>query len=150
MLALQELGVQLTELSAAQLQKIPMPEELLDAVLFAKTLSKNQARRRQLQYIGTIMRSLDPEPIRKALDDLARRRTRAAVWFQQLEKWRDGLVEGQDELIEEILIHLPGAERQRLRQLVLNARKEKELGKPLKTSRTLFRYLQELLEEKSQ
>lgn len=68
LLALQALGEQLVELSADQIKKIDMPLELRDALLFAKTITKGEARRRQLQYIGVLMRETDPEPIRKALD----------------------------------------------------------------------------------
>ncbi len=64
--SLQKLGEQLVALTPEQLQQIPMEEELLEAVLLAKKLKKHEAKRRQLQYIGSLMRQVDPEPIQIA------------------------------------------------------------------------------------
>ncbi len=144
MLALQALGEKLVELSADQIRKIDMPLELLDALLFARTIKKGEARRRQLQYIGVLMREADPEPIRKALDIIGRGQLQDAKQFEELERWRDGLVEGGDGLMEEIVSRFPCAERQTLRRLVLGARKEREGNKPPKASRALFRFLRAL------
>jgi ribosome-associated protein len=144
MLALQALGEELTELSAAQIGKIAMPEDLREAVLFAKTLKKDESRRRHLQYIGTLMRDVDPAPIQKFLDDLRRGQRHEAELFRKLENWRDELIDGNDALMEDILNQFLGADRQQLRRLVLNARKEKEANKPPKSSRALFRHLREL------
>lgn len=71
MLALQSLGEQLVDFSPNQIGQIEMPQELREAVLFARTLKKNEARRRQMQYIGTLMRDVDPEPIRKAVAEIS-------------------------------------------------------------------------------
>ena len=90
------------------------------------------------------MREADPEPIRKALDTIGRGQTLDATQFKELERWRDELVEGSDGLTEEIVGRFPGADRQTLRQLVLNARKERQVNKPPKTSRALFRFLKAL------
>jgi ribosome-associated protein len=144
MLALQTLGEKLAELTADQIMKIDMPLELRDALLFTRTINKGEARRRQLQYVGVLMREADPEPIRKALDAIGRGQTLDAKQFKELERWRDKLVEGSDGLMEEIVSQFPGADRQTLRQLVLNARKEREVNKPPKASRALFRFLKAL------
>jgi len=66
-LALQDLGEMLVDLKPAQLDKMPLPEELREAVLAARQMNQRGARKRQLQYIGRLMRELDPEPIRAAL-----------------------------------------------------------------------------------
>jgi ribosome-associated protein len=144
MLGLQSLGEQLVELGPDRIRKIDMPQDLRDAVLFAKKLKRGEALRRQLQFIGALMREVDPEPIRKALDDISRGQRAEAQLFRNLEQWRDELLAGNDEIQEEILTRFPEADRQRLRQLVLNARKEQEGNKPPKSSRSLFRYLREL------
>lgn len=144
MLALQALGEQLIGLRQSQIAKIEMPRELRDAVLFAKGLKKGEALRRQMQYIGALMRETDPEPIRKALDEIGSGKTEDAQQFKRLEQWRDALVDGNDKLLEDILDFFPDADRQRLRLLVLNARKEKEGNNPPKSFRSLFRYLREL------
>lgn len=144
MLALQVLGEHLVELSSAQLGKIEMPQDLREALLFAKTVKKHGALRRHMQFIGTLMREADPEPIKKALDEIGRGQSLEAELFRKLEKWRDGLLAGNDEILEEICSHFPDADRKRLRQLALNARKEKEGNNPPKSSRALFRYLREI------
>ena len=66
-LALQELGETLVTLKPTQLDKMPLPEELREAVLAARQMNQRGARKRQLQYIGRLMRQIDPEPIRAAL-----------------------------------------------------------------------------------
>ena len=142
--ALQSLGEQLVELAPNQVKKIEMPQDLLEAVLFAQTLKKNEARRRQLQFIGTLMREVDTEPIRKALDEISHGRSLEAQLFRKLEEWRDGLVDGKDELLEDIMSQFPHADRGQLRRLVLNSRKEKQENKPPKSSRALFRYMRDL------
>ena len=144
MLALQSLGEQLVVLSLDQLKKIEMPQDLREAVLFARTLKKSEHWRRQMQYIGTLMRDADPEPIRKALDEINRGRGHDAQLFRELEQWRNGLIDGNDGFLGDMVNHFADADRKRLRRLVLDARKEREGNKPPKASRALFRYLREL------
>jgi ribosome-associated protein len=144
MLALQSLGEQLVVLSPDQIKKIEMPQDLREAVLFARTLKKSEHWRRQMQYIGTLMRDVDPEPIRKALDEINRGRGHDAQLFRELEQWRNGLVDGNDEFLEDMVKHFPDADLKRLRRLALDARKEREENKPPKASRAIFRYLREL------
>jgi ribosome-associated protein len=141
MLALQALGERLAELSSDRIKKIEVPVELRDALLMCKTIGKGEARRRQLQYIGALMREADTEPIEKALDALDRGDRQGELRFKELERWRDALIDGNDDLMGEILGRFPGADRQTLRQLVLNARKEREGQRPPKASRALFRFL---------
>ncbi len=144
MLALQAIGEKLVALSPDQIGRIEMPDELREALLFARTITKGEARRRQLQYIGALMREVDTEPIERALEIIARGQHQDAERFKQLERWRDGLIEGNDALIDEIATRFPGADRQALRQLVLNARKERHENKTPKASRALFRLLRAL------
>ncbi len=144
MLALQALGERLVELSSDQIKKIELPLELRDALLTCKTIRKGEARRRQLQYIGALMRETDPEPIQKALDAIDSGDRQGELQFKELERWRDKLIDGHDDLVNEILNRFPGTDRQTLRQLVLNARKEREGQKPPKASRVLFRFLRGL------
>jgi ribosome-associated protein len=144
MLALQALGKRLAELSPDRIKKIELPLELRDALLFCKTIHKGEPRRRQLQYIGALMREADTEPIQKALDAIDSGDLQGELRFKELERWRDELIDGNDELAEEILGRFPGTDRQTLRQLVLNARKEREAQKPPKASRALFRFLRGL------
>ncbi len=142
--ALQSLGEHLVDLSPDQISKIEMPQDLREAVLFARTLKKSEAWRRQMQYIGTLMRDADPEPIREAVAEISRGRGVDAQSLRELEQWRRGLVDGDDEFLEDAVNRFPGADRKRLRRLALDARKEREGNKPPKASRALFRYLREL------
>lgn len=142
--ALQQLGEELLTISAEQLVAIEMPEELAEAVRLGRKTTRHGARRRQLQYIGALMRKIDPAPIRKALDNLRLGDHRKVLAFKKLERWRDALQEGDLAVVEDILIQCPEAERQRLMQLVRNARKEAGIGKTVKASRVLFRYLRQV------
>jgi len=144
MLALQALGEQLVDLSPNQIRKTEMPQDLREAVLFAKTLKKSEALRRQMQYIGTLMRDADPEPIRKAVAKISRGRWQDIQLFQELEQWRKGLIDGNDEFLGDIVNHFPDADRKRLRRLALNARKGRDGNKSPQAARALFRYLREL------
>ncbi|GBC59898.1 hypothetical protein DENIS_0840 [Desulfonema ishimotonii] len=142
--ALQKMGEQLVTLSKDQLNAIDMAPELREAVLFAKKSKKHEAVRRQMQRIGAIMREVDPEPVRKALEDIAGGKHQDALRFKQVEGWRDQILAGDDALLEELTGQFQDADRQKLRQLARNARKEKAAEKPPKSSRALFRYLMEL------
>ncbi|MBW1759283.1 MAG: DUF615 domain-containing protein [Deltaproteobacteria bacterium] len=142
---LQKLGEQLVELSNEQISGMTIPQEICEAVLFAKTLTKHGAKHRQLQYIGSLMRHVDPEPIREALRDVVEGKKLEALAFKQVEQWRDEIVEGNDERTEKILNLYQGVvDRQKLFRLVRNARKESKTDKGRKSSKTLFRYLREL------
>jgi ribosome-associated protein len=97
-----------------------------------------------MQYIGTLMRSVDTEPIEQALLAIDQGNYRQAKAFHRIESWRDQLVGGNDDVIHEIMDVLPDADRQRLGQLVRSARKEKQKNAPPKSARNLFRYLKAL------
>lgn len=142
--ALQQLGEELLSISAEQLVAIEMPEELVEAVRLGRKTTQHGARRRQLQYIGALMRKIDAAPIRKALDNIRLGDYQKVLGYKKLERWRDALKEGDLSVVEDILAQCPEAERQRLMQLVRNARKEAEMGKTVKASRVLFRYLREV------
>jgi ribosome-associated protein len=145
-LSLQELGEQLVKLSNELLEEIDMPVEMYDAVKFAKTLKKHGALRRQLQFIGSLMRKYDPSPIQEFIHNLETGNYQKAVEFKELENWRDELIAGNIKLMEEILKTCPDAERQHLSQLIRQARKEMNSDKPPKASRALFRYLRSVRE----
>lgn len=142
--ALQKLGEQLVTLSSEQLRGIDLEEELLKAVMLARKTKSHEARRRQMQYIGTLMRHIDPEPIQDALKNIRHGGFHKPRALKKIEKWRDEIKKGNRQIIEEILSNCPDAERQRLAQLARNARNSHETGKGEKSSRTLFRYLKEI------
>jgi ribosome-associated protein len=149
MQALQKVGERLVELSSDQVRKIDIPEELREAVLFAQTMKKREARRRQIQYIGSLMRHVDTEPILTILETISNDRTSKVQTFHQIETWRDRLIEGNNDLVEELLHRFSHADRRHLSQLIRNARKEKAENRTSKFSRALFRYLKELSENET-
>ena len=146
MTALQELGEELIGLSASALDKIPMPRDLRDAVDQAKAIKAHGGRKRQLQYIGKLMREIDAAPIRDALEQRTRQSRESAHRFHLLEQLRDRLLQEGEDVVDEVCERYPQAERQRLRQLLRQARKEQDLQQPPKSARQLFRYLRELEE----
>ena len=146
MTALQDLGEDLVNLSAHELERIPLPEKLQDAVMAARSITQRGARKRQLQYIGRIMRDVDAEPIRERLAELQSRSRQSASRLHHLERLRDRLLAVGDEAMDEVLQVFPDAERTHLRQLVREAHKEMQNNKPPHAARTLFRYLRDLQE----
>ena len=145
-IALQKIGEKLVQLSDEQLRRMDLPAQLIDAIVDIRSMTSHGARRRQMQYIGSLMRHVDVAPIEKALLEIEQGEYQRARVFHRVESWRDRLVDGDDEAMMEILDAFPRADRQRLGQLVRSARKEKQNNKPPKSARNLFRYLRELSE----
>jgi ribosome-associated protein len=145
MQALQDMGEALVALSADRLKKIALPENLREAVRDAQRFTKHEARRRQMQFIGRLMRDLDPAPIRAALDEVEGISAIANARQHALERMRTRLMENEDVLGEIAQAH-PGADLQHLRQLRRNALKEQAHAKPPRAYRELFRQLRALQE----
>ena len=143
MTALQELGEELVGLSRERLAKIDMPERLRDAILDAQRITKHEARRRQMQYIGKIMRDVDAGPLREALDELKGLSAAANARQHHLENLRTRLMEDET-AFGELAREFPAADIQHLRQLRRNALREAEQGRPPRAYRELFRELREL------
>ncbi|WP_340609608.1 ribosome biogenesis factor YjgA [Xenorhabdus bharatensis] len=139
---LKKLGAELVELSKSELERIPLDEDLLAAIELAQRI-KREGRRRQLQLIGKLLRARDPEPITIALDKLKNRHNQQIVILHKLEELRDKLLES-DNALEEVVTLYPHTDRQQLRTLVRNAKKEKAANKPPKSYRQIFQYLKEL------
>ena len=141
--ALKKLGVELVNLSKNEIAKIPLDEDLLYAIELAQKIKK-EGYRRQIQYIGKLLRSRDIEPITLALDKLKNRHNQQVALFHRLEKLRDELIETSD--AESIMELFPSADRQQLRTLARLAKKELTANKPPKTARQIFQYLKDLSE----
>ncbi len=142
MQALQDLGEQLVALSTDQLRKVPLPDALYEAVRAAQGF-KMEARRRQMQYIGKLMRKVDPEPIQAQLDIFNGNSAAEVAKQHRLERLRLELLE-DEQVVGRIAETWPGADLQYLRTLRRNALKEREAGKPPKAFREIFRVLREL------
>jgi ribosome-associated protein len=144
--ALQALGAELVALSAERLAAIELPERLRDAVLAARRITRFEARRRQLQYIGRLMRGVDPAPIRAQLEAWQTQARAELALVRQAHCWRERLL-AEEAALGELLHARPEADGQRLRALVRNARREREAGLPPRSDRALFRALRELLQQ---
>lgn len=147
--ALQVLGQQLVELPKEQFEKITLEENLRDAIVDARHIRQHGARKRQLQYIGKIMRSIEAKPIQEQLDTLQGQSSQATQALHNIERWRDRLLKEGDNALEELVKLYQQADRQYLRQLLRNAQKEMLANKTPKSTRTLFRYLRELFDQET-
>lgn len=145
MLELQKLGKTLIDLPASQLAKISLPETLLDAIHLAHTLKSNEAIRRHLQYIGKLMRDIDAEPIRDALKKIKFANDQKTGQFHKVEEWREKLIVGDDDVLQQFLEEYPQCDRQQLRQLIRKAKHDRNNNKNTGGETALFRQLREIL-----
>ncbi|MGH8660369.1 MAG: ribosome biogenesis factor YjgA [Burkholderiales bacterium] len=141
---LQALGEALVALNAEQLARIELPERLRDAVMEARRITAFEAKRRQLQYIGKLMRGVEAGPIRAALDAaLAQSRSEAAA-HRHIEGWRGRLLADPGAL-KELLAEYPSVDARRLRALTLAAVRERAEGRPPRAFHELFQALRALI-----
>jgi ribosome-associated protein len=145
---LQDLGVALVALDPRRLATLELPEPLVDAIVLARRTSRHEARRRQMQYIGRLMRDVDPAPIRAALAAWGEGPRRERERFALVERWRDRLLDEADGL-QAFVAAYPGAPHDALAALVAAARAERARGAPPAKSRALFRELKRMVGNES-
>ncbi len=143
--SLTELGKRLVQLDKGSLAKIPLPDNLLDAINSAKNIRQHGALKRQLQYIGKLMRKTDPEPIQAAYEAATHHYRADTQQLHEIENWRDRLLAEGDSALGELTDRHPDADRQHLRQLMRSAKKEREKNRPPRAARELFQYLKGLV-----
>lgn len=141
--ALQELGKRLVSVGNDRLKKLDIPETLRDAVLEAKKISSHGALRRQMQYIGKLMRDVETDPIQEMLDELDGISNKANARFHALEKLRDRLITDES-VITTLKNDYPELDVSALRTLRRNAIKEQAEQKPPKAYRAIFQLLKSL------
>ena len=142
MAALQDLGESLLRLTNAELARIDLPEELRQAITGSARITSHEARRRHLQYIGKLMRQVDPQPLRAAIDDATGESKQAVALMHRCERLRDALL-ADDGALGAVLAELPGADVQQLRSTIRAARREHSEGRPPRHARQLYRWLHE-------
>ena len=148
MLALVSLGEQIVELGASALKRIPLDEELNEAIDIARNMHrKKPSYRRQLQFIGKLLRGRDTQAITEALDGLQGQQHKQVAHFHKLESLRDKLVDLGDDALQSLMQDYPDLDRQRLRQWIRQASKEKQQNKPPKAYREIFQYLKQEIKE---
>lgn len=143
---LKKLGESLIGLNAVNLAKMPLQENIREAIELAQRL-RLEARRRQIQYIGKLLRSVDPEPIQEALDKVENRHNQQQALLHKLELVRDQLVTQGDGALSTLIEEYPALDRHHLRQLIRAAQKEKQANKPPKNYREIFQYLKSMIVE---
>lgn len=145
MLALQKLGETLIELSDSQLAKLSLPDNLLDSIQHARSLKSHESIRRQLQYIGKVMRHIDPAPIISALSKMKIIKEVKVTQFHQVEQWRDKLISEGDAALQSFLDGHPQANRQQLRQIIRKAQNDFANNNNTGGANELFKYLKDVM-----
>jgi ribosome-associated protein len=142
--ALQDLGERLVDLDAARLATLDLPERLTDAIALARRTTRHEARRRQLQYIGRLMRDVDPAPLEEAFARWAQGPAEERARFASLERWRARLLDDATALDAFVAEH-PGTDRAALQREIVAAREERARGGPPHHQRALFRALRTIV-----
>lgn len=143
----QKVGEALVALSASQLAKIELPDNLLDAIKLAHTLKSHEGKRRHLQYIGKLMREVDLAPIEHELSKLKATHTKKTDAFHLVEAWRERLIKEGDAAVQALMADYSQADRQQLRQLVRKAQQDRANEKSTGAEKALFGYLKVLIGE---
>ena len=151
MTALQKLGEQLVDASAERVGRIGIPDDLQNAISECRRIKNHEGRRRQLQYVGKLMRSLDEEDIARineAVESWKGQSRADTVFMHALENQREKLL-SQETALTDFMQRYPHADVQPLRTLIRNARKEISGGKPPKAYREIYRLLRQIMTEPS-
>ena len=141
--ALKELGIQLAGLSKGQLRAIPLSDETRDALLAAKGMTR-RALQRQLRHLISLLAEDEVDTIRAALSGALQPHADEVAALHEAEDWRDRLLSADQGQLAALVERYPECDRTHVGQLVRNAKKEGERGKPPKSARQLFRYLRQL------
>lgn len=142
---LQSLGEKLVALNEQRIATVPMPDFLREAVLEARRIKGHEALRRQMQYIGKLMRETDPAPIRRKIEEWEGQSASLVAREHAIERWRERLLEN-DTALTEFASTYRGFDVQKLRACMRAARAERVAGKPPRHFRELFRLLRDAME----
>ena len=148
--ALQELGEQLVNEPRDRVKRVPMPEDVREAILEAQTITNHEGRRRQLQFVGKKMRTLDEAEvaaIKQVIDSWKGASKAETAALHALERRREKLL-ADDQALTNLLAEHPGLDAQHLRTLIRNARKEQAESKPPKAYREIYQILKQLEADK--
>lgn len=143
---LQKLGEELVAEPRDRVKRVPMPEDVKDAILMCQTITNHEGRRRQMQFVGKKMRTLDEEElavIRRTIDSWKGMSKADTAFLHAIERRRDKLL-ADDNALTVLLAEHPELDVQQLRTLIRNARKEQAENKPPKAYREIFQILKDL------
>ncbi|MBY5926120.1 MULTISPECIES: ribosome biogenesis factor YjgA [unclassified Halomonas] len=140
---LQALGERFIAMKPDERARFPLSDDLLRAIEETDRIRAREARRRHMQYVGKLMRKEDLDAIQAVFDEIEQAQVQRDHAFLRLEKWRDRMIEEGDDAVEPFLADYPHADRQALRQLIRNARKEREQNKPPTSAKRLYKLLRD-------
>jgi ribosome-associated protein len=143
--SLQELGVKLAALPDQEIKALDLPENLFIALRDLRRLPSHGAQVRQRQYIGKLMRNIDPEPVLAKLAERKQRHDVEIRHFQQIERWRDRLLSEPTVALEELIEEYPKVDRAALLRLLEKAERERLEQRSPVGARELFAFLRQLL-----
>jgi len=146
---LQDLGEELIELPLPELEALPLPEVLRDAVLLARRITAHGGLLRQKQLIGKLMRKIDAEPIRLALEARRERDRTNVRQFQLIERWRTRLINESEPVLDEFVGNYPGADRALLVRLIAQALHERANERPPKAAREIFGVVEKIVKREA-
>lgn len=144
--AFKELGIALVQLSIEKLNRLPLSDPLKQAILSAKSLKSFGAIRRQMLWVGKLIRETNGDEIQLAYQALQLEESAQSVQFHQIEAWRHRLLQEDNEALTAFVHQYPQVDTQHLRQLIKKAKDEIRQEKNLGASRALFRYLRSIVE----
>ena len=143
--AAQELGERLLEISNKQLKALNLPESLYDAVQEAKNIKAFGGRKRQLQYIGKLMRNIELGNIIEFFEQLDHKNYAQNTKFKNMEDWRDRLINEGNDAVQVFQAEYPEVDIQQLRQLIRNANNKKNEKLALKSKRAIFQFVKDII-----
>jgi ribosome-associated protein len=141
--AKQDLGEELLALPAGVLARFPLADALREALRAARDMKGRGGRRRQMQHIGALMRQEDCDRIRELLALWKDGNRQGTAQLNQVKAWRDAIVLGSDEAVDEVLLAIPSLPRDSLVSLAASARKEQAEARPPRDGRRLFRLIRD-------
>ncbi len=144
---LQKLGSDLVNLPISVLNKFPLPEDLFDAIKLAQSIKKNGALKRQLQFIGKLMRQIDTQNIKEMYDNYYLKQNQSKKDFHIYENWRDRFLNSDTTVFDEFITAYPNTDRQQLHQLQRHAINEKKQQKTPKNARLLYSFIKTIIEQ---
>lgn len=145
--AMQKMGLKLTKLSDDERIRLNLPDALEKAIKEYQRIKSNGALRRQAQYIGRLMRSLDCNLLQNQLDALLEDKSKANVNFAKAESWREALLSGDKQSLTNFISEFPQCDVQALRQIMTKAINEQKKGSNLGARKKLFRMIKQYIEE---
>lgn len=141
---LTDVGEEILKLKTEDRHSLGLPDEIEEAFNTALKIKSRSGLKRQRQYIGKLLRSIDSKDIETRLRKIQHSHDTNTAQFKRLEKWRDQLIDNNKDTLNEIIVRFPEIDRQHINQLIRAAQQEKKQDKAPAASRKLFKYLRQL------